>query len=390
MGTWSWDTATGRVEWDSATEALYGLEPGTFPGRTRPTSSGSTPKTGRAPCAGSTSRSTPARFTDPAPDDPPDGVVRWIEGWGRVVKDADGKAVGLVGVSMDVTERVELELQRSINQERLTRLQEVTSALSDALTVSDVGEVGIRQLVAATGGLAATMYLMDERRGVLDLLSTTLPDELTLPEGRHLSVETSRCRPRAPSVSGVSFGCRSARPRGPRQAPPAQLISPDTPAEVWAFPIVGAAAPVGAVVLVFEIDPVEEAGRETLPAHDRPAGRPGARAGPCARRRADGRARGPGSSPRPASYLSSSLDFEETIGRVAEAAVPEFADWCSVELLDPDGQLRSLAVTHADPAKVEMARRLRERFPPDLDAPSGIGAVIRTGVPELVPAIPAS
>ncbi|MDP9328486.1 MAG: SpoIIE family protein phosphatase, partial [Actinomycetota bacterium] len=30
---------------------------------------------------------------------------------------------------------------------------------------------------------------------------------------------------------------------------------------------------------------------------------------------------------------------------------------------------------------------LRERFPPDLDAPSGIGAVIRTGAPELVPTI---
>src|SRR5207237_2793719 len=30
MGTWTWDIASGRVEWDEQLEALYGLAPGSF------------------------------------------------------------------------------------------------------------------------------------------------------------------------------------------------------------------------------------------------------------------------------------------------------------------------------------------------------------------------
>jgi PAS domain S-box-containing protein len=387
MGTWSWDTATGRVDWDAATEALYGLEPGTFPGtyeayleRLHPDDRESAVRRIDRSLDGGEMHRIQHRTIRP------DGAVRWIEGWGRVVKDHDGNSVGLVGVSMDVTERVELEMQRSINRERLTRLQEVTSALSDALTVSDVGEVGIRQLVAATGGLAATMYLVDDETGMLDLLSTTLPDELMAPEGRHLAVESSRL-PAARAVrEGRVVRLPLSEAEGPTPVAARQLISADTPAEAWAFPIV-AAAPVGAVVLVFETDPVEDAGRETyLLTIGRQVGQALARArAHDAEMSAAARVRFLATA---SELLGSSLDFEETIGRVAEAAVPEFADWCSVELLDPDGTLRSLAVTHVDPAKVEMARSLRERFPPDLEAPSGIGAVIRTGVPELLPVIP--
>jgi serine phosphatase RsbU (regulator of sigma subunit) len=58
-----------------------------------------------------------------------------------------------------------------------------------------------------------------------------------------------------------------------------------------------------------------------------------------------------------------------------------------VELLDADDELRSIAVAHVDPEKVAMARKLREEYPPDLDAESGIGAVMRTGVPQLSPTI---
>ena len=63
--------------------------------------------------------------------------------------------------------------------------------------------------------------------------------------------------------------------------------------------------------------------------------------------------------------LGSSLDYEETLRRVASLAVPRIADWASVELVDDAGDLVQLAVAHVDPAKVELARRLRERYPPD-------------------------
>ena len=86
--------------------------------------------------------------------------------------------------------------------------------------------------------------------------------------------------------------------------------------------------------------------------------------------------------------LGSSLDYEETLRRVASLAVPRIADWASVELVDDAGDLVQLAVAHVDPAKVELARRLRERYPPDPDSQQGSYAVARTGRSELVTDLP--
>jgi PAS domain S-box-containing protein len=77
--------------------------------------------------------------------------------------------------------------------------------------------------------------------------------------------------------------------------------------------------------------------------------------------------------------LSSSLDYGETLQRVAELAVPELADWCVVSLPDGRGRIATVAVAHADPGKVAMARELSERYPARADAPSGAPRVIREG-----------
>ena len=87
--------------------------------------------------------------------------------------------------------------------------------------------------------------------------------------------------------------------------------------------------------------------------------------------------------------LASSLDYEETIARIARLAVPRLADWCGVDLVGPSGALDQIAVAHVDPARVELARALRERYPPRPDAETGVGAVIREGRSELVSEIPA-
>ena len=85
--------------------------------------------------------------------------------------------------------------------------------------------------------------------------------------------------------------------------------------------------------------------------------------------------------------LSSSLDFEETLRSVARLAVPRLADWCGVEMLGDDGVARQLAVEHADPAKVSLARELRTRYPAPLDAPGGLPFALRTGESQFVPEI---
>jgi PAS domain S-box-containing protein len=80
-------------------------------------------------------------------------------------------------------------------------------------------------------------------------------------------------------------------------------------------------------------------------------------------------------------------DVPSTLHKVAGLAVPQFADWCTVDLLNPDGSLHRVAVAHADPARVEQARELTRRYPPDPNAPAGVWRVLRTGKPELIPEI---
>lgn len=86
--------------------------------------------------------------------------------------------------------------------------------------------------------------------------------------------------------------------------------------------------------------------------------------------------------------IATSLDYERTLSAVARMAVPGLADWCAVDLLDDEGELRQLAVAHVDPAKVSMAQELRRRYPPDPDAPYGLAAAIRSGRSELIEEIP--
>jgi serine phosphatase RsbU (regulator of sigma subunit)/PAS domain-containing protein len=82
---------------------------------------------------------------------------------------------------------------------------------------------------------------------------------------------------------------------------------------------------------------------------------------------------------RAGAMLDSSLEFEETLVNVANIAIPEIADWCAVSILDESGNLREVAIAHADPDRRLLARELSERFPPDPDSPTGTLAVVRSG-----------
>ncbi len=88
--------------------------------------------------------------------------------------------------------------------------------------------------------------------------------------------------------------------------------------------------------------------------------------------------------------LASSLDYRATLASVARLAVPGLADWCAVDVLEADGSINRLVVTHEDPEKVRWARELQERFPPDPNAPYGAARVLRTGESEFMPEIPES
>jgi signal transduction histidine kinase/PAS domain-containing protein len=90
---------------------------------------------------------------------------------------------------------------------------------------------------------------------------------------------------------------------------------------------------------------------------------------------------------RASEALSSSLDYETALKDLAHVVVPEFADWCAVDIVGDDGKVRQLAVAHTDPDKVRWAYELNKRYPSDSTAPTGVYQVLRSGRPELYPEI---
>jgi PAS domain S-box-containing protein len=85
------------------------------------------------------------------------------------------------------------------------------------------------------------------------------------------------------------------------------------------------------------------------------------------------------------SKLSESLDYQSTLAEVARMAVPAFADWCAIDLVEDD-RLHRLAAEHVDPHKVALAVDLQARYPADRED-GGVWEVIRTAETLLVPEI---
>jgi PAS domain S-box-containing protein len=82
--------------------------------------------------------------------------------------------------------------------------------------------------------------------------------------------------------------------------------------------------------------------------------------------------------------LASSLEYEKTLERVANLAVPHIADWCSVYMVE-DGVIGRLETAHADPAWRARAKEYTARYPERIRPDRGIGKVLRTGTTEIVP-----
>jgi PAS domain S-box-containing protein len=90
--------------------------------------------------------------------------------------------------------------------------------------------------------------------------------------------------------------------------------------------------------------------------------------------------------------LAGSLDHRAALASVARLAVERVADWCAVDLLEPDGTLTRVAIEHTDPAKALVGRELADRYPVDPDDPvakaarDGEAAIVRDISDELLEA----
>jgi serine phosphatase RsbU (regulator of sigma subunit)/PAS domain-containing protein len=81
--------------------------------------------------------------------------------------------------------------------------------------------------------------------------------------------------------------------------------------------------------------------------------------------------------------LAGSLDYERTLTEVAGLAVPDVADWCAIDVVQPDASLRQVTSVHPNPDHEALLIELRRRYREAKGGSEGVARVIATGEPEL-------
>lgn len=80
--------------------------------------------------------------------------------------------------------------------------------------------------------------------------------------------------------------------------------------------------------------------------------------------------------------FAGTLETATALQQLADLAVRHLADWCGVYVYDPEGNLRPLAIAHADPSRVRFVREYLRRYP--IGPRDGLALVAAKGVPERI------
>lgn len=130
LGSWQWDLETGEMRWSEQLFAVFGLSLDaapryeTFRERVHPDDIARVEDELRSNLAG--------RLTETRCDHRvrlPDGTVKMIEGRGHIIRDANGRAIRVVGTCLDVTEAWTAHEALRASEERFRSLIKATAAV---------------------------------------------------------------------------------------------------------------------------------------------------------------------------------------------------------------------------------------------------------------------
>lgn len=125
LGTWEWDIATNRVMWSPSLEAIHGLPPGAFEGTfdafqkdMHPDDRGRILRAISRTLEHGEDHHVEYRIVGA------DGGIRWVEGRGKLFRDAAGAPSRMIGVCMDVTARKRAEEALRDSEQRFARFMQ--------------------------------------------------------------------------------------------------------------------------------------------------------------------------------------------------------------------------------------------------------------------------
>lgn len=402
MGHFEWDVKSGQVRWSPELEAMHGYPAGGFEGtfeayrrEIHPDDVAAVQASVERAIASARSHEVTYRIVRP------DGSIRWVEGRGTVERDASGAPARLIGVCSDVTERIEAERERAATERRFRFLAEASDLLADARDEDATVGALARLLVPALADWA-TIDLLEED-GTLRRAAIAHDD----PERLALARRFDAARPfRADDAFGPG---RVIREDDARVAPVMErehidaVPYPEVREALVALgirsalsvPVRARGRAVGAISLMqaqsgrrleqADLELALELGRRLAVALEaarlyREAER--------ARREADEAARRARFLAEASEAVSSSLDPDATLAKIARLIVPALADTAGVYVLEPGGALRQVAVAHRDPSKEALLWELHALVPLHVDQDRRLPRAVRTGTPVYEPDVP--
>ena len=399
MRTWDWTVATGAVRWSPSLERIHGLASGTFPGTLEAVFEQAHPddrETLRR--AAEQSLEGHGRYALEYRIVRRDGVVRWVEARGRVLRDRSGRTERIIGVCTDVTERRHRDQERAAllaeeqgarqRAEQAERRLAVLGEIADSITASLDLDTVLRRIAEGAKdvchGDTAALFLRDGES------QTMIPRyQIGAPAG----YPSLRIEPGQGLGGHVMMTGRPRRTANYLEDPqvPSDFHAVARQAGTTALMVVPITIQQRVEGLLYISNAVSRAFTDedevvclrladqaaiaiqnaTLFARER-----GLRA---EAQRAERRAAFLAESSR---ILASSLDSTETLRTVARLAVPTFADWCLVDFVTTDQVVERVvervAVAAADPAIEQTLARIR-RYAPDRSSPQPAARALRSG-----------
>jgi PAS domain S-box-containing protein len=351
MGTWDWDVQIGTMRWSEGHYTVLGLQPNecepsyeVWERYVHPDDLAEAVAGLRRAMQEKTEYHHEYRMLWS------DGSIHWVEARGQFTYDVHGQPKHSIGAVIDITERKQAEQEREqlLARESLARSQ-AEAAQQQLATIFDTSPIGLALLdaqqcfVAINEALAEINGLSREQHlgaSIRDLFGQSDPQLVEIFDQIYTTGEPFI----SPSFAVNVPGHNDRRPGY---------------YNVYYLPTVNANHWVEGV-LIYVVDITERVRLEHAQQFLSEA----------------------------SAVLASSLDYQTTLEKIAQLTVPELADWCTIHIVAEDGAIDQIAVAHIDPAKLEWAHQIREKYPVDPNAARGVAFTLRTGQPDFVPEIP--
>jgi PAS domain S-box-containing protein len=393
IGIWEIDLVRGVIDWDQRCAAIFGLEGARtipmdrlFAEHVHPDDQASAQEAMQAAIDARAQYTVELRTLHSR-----SGEWRWTVSRGRVLVDADGEPVRVLGTVLDVTEaRLEAEARLSAFH-RATALAEVAAELGNAARLEELPEI-VQRGAQVLGAQSSALAIFDTVGGPLRLhMTNRLTDEVQVHVDYAVAGVEIELDDTQPTQYAAMHGRRvllanreEALARFPAVQEGLDVLGIGA---VAALPlrvegrVLGAFVPLWSTSHTFAADDVEvlEALAAQIALSVSRLQADAARAtAVTAMTQANQRLQLLAEAGR---ILSGTLEIDQQVEELAELVVPELGDWCWLVVADEQGRLHEMASAHRNPArKDEVAAYVRAMVAVMTDE-AAARTVTRTGRP---------